>query len=63
MDFVGRALRNYDRRKSAERKASCCDNCGSSQVQLISWLSDDIKFKCRKCKTSWIIHDKWDDSF
>ena len=63
MDFMDKVLANYDRRKHADGLSTACGKCLSQQVQLVSWLTDDVKFKCRKCKHCWVVHSKWEHSF
>lgn len=43
-------IRMAERREAVKRLDRTCPSCGSEQVQLVSWYTDDIKLRCRKCK-------------
>lgn len=39
------------RREDASKNVPCCPECGTYQVQLVSWVQE-LKYKCRHCKTT-----------
>lgn len=43
-------LKMADRREALKRLDRICPACKSEQVQLISWYTDDLKLRCRRCK-------------
>jgi len=43
------------RRDTAGRLAGQCECCGSEQVQLVDWLGENFKYRCRKCTREWYI--------
>lgn len=38
------------RREEASKRIPRCPECASEQVQLASWFTDQLQYKCRKCK-------------
>jgi len=49
-EFTDRLNRCVDRREYAASKITPCSMCGTKQVQLLDYLGDYIKFRCRHCK-------------
>lgn len=47
--FTEKLMECVAKRDSATRSYRKCTNCGSEQVQLISYLGDSVVHKCRKC--------------
>lgn len=58
-EFTDRLNRCVDRREYATKQVTPCGVCGTNQVQLLDYLGDYIKFRCRHCKNEWIIKDVW----
>lgn len=48
--FTEKLLECVAKRDAAARSYRKCTNCGSEQVQLISYLGDQVVHKCRKCR-------------
>ncbi|MGL5016453.1 MAG: hypothetical protein ACRC6V_19575 [Bacteroidales bacterium] len=44
-----------DRREALKRLDRVCPACKSEQVQLISWYTDDLKLRCRRCKHNFVV--------
>jgi transposase-like protein len=38
------------RREIVEKNIPRCTECASEQVQLVSWYTDQLRYKCRRCK-------------
>lgn len=32
-----------------------CGKCGSIQVRLVDWMTNDVKYKCRRCGERWSV--------
>lgn len=47
--FTEKLMGFVEKRDAAVRSYRKCANCGSEQVQLISYLGDSVTHKCRKC--------------
>lgn len=47
--FTEKLMGFVEKRDAAVRSYRKCTNCGSEQVQLISYLGDSVTHKCRKC--------------
>ena len=47
--FAEKLMECVAKRDAAARSYRKCANCGSEQVQLISYLGDSVTHKCRKC--------------
>lgn len=45
-----KVLEMADRRESAAKQVTPCPECGTNQVQLVSWDTSLLKMKCRHCK-------------
>jgi len=43
------------RRHTASKLKQICPKCGSEQVQLKDWYTDNLLFKCRRCPCQWRI--------
>ncbi len=61
-EFTDRLNHCVDRREYAASKVTPCSMCGTKQVQLLDYLGDYIKFRCRHCKHEWTIEDEWSAS-
>lgn len=48
--FTEKLMGLVEKRDAAARSYRKCANCGSWQVQLISYLGDSVTHKCRKCR-------------
>lgn len=44
------ALQMVERRERAAKQVEPCPKCGTIQVQLTDWTTDNMKMKCRRCK-------------
>ena len=42
-----------NRRMWAKENVRGCPSCGTEQIQLTSWVTNILKFKCRHCKFKW----------
>lgn len=44
-------MKMVERRENAAKSAAKhpCPECGTIQVQLVNWTTDNLKLKCRKC--------------
>lgn len=45
-----RVLEMADRREAAAKDMPVCEKCGTVQVQLVSWSTPTLAYKCRSCK-------------
>lgn len=43
-------LEMVDRREAAMKQCTPCPKCGTMQVQLTNWNTDELHMKCRQCK-------------
>lgn len=48
--FTEKLMGFVAKRDAAARSYRKCTNCGSEQVQLISYLGGQVVHKCRKCR-------------
>lgn len=47
--FTEKLMGFVEKRDAEARSYRKCTNCGSEQVQLISYLGGQVVHKCRKC--------------
>lgn len=39
-----------ERRERASKNVPNCPECGTEQVQLVHWQTNNLRYKCRHCK-------------
>lgn len=47
---MDKLMEQHDRRKKVNAMKPTCSECGTNQVQLVSWFTDTVDMKCRHCK-------------
>lgn len=52
-EFTERLMQCVRRRDAAMAAAIPCPCCGTKQVQLLDWLGERFKYRCRKCSQEW----------
>lgn len=51
--FTEKLMECIRRRDAAKKHCRPCKLCGSEQVQLVDWLGENFKYRCRKCANEW----------